>query len=93
MAQNQRSASLMFVNLNSTATRDTRHETLRQDRSSTRDHGPVPRRHLGPGTAGSNNPGTVTPQPDPLTEKGPIPYFSHGISVDQSLWGARCRSR
>jgi hypothetical protein len=27
----------------------------------------------------------VTPQPDPLTEKGPIPYFSHGIGVDQEL--------
>ena len=27
-----------------------------------------------------------------LAEKGPIPYFSHGIGVDQSLWGARCRS-
>ena len=32
---------------------------------------------VGPGTA----------QPDPLTEKGPIPYFSHGIGVDQSLSG------
>ena len=45
---------------------------------------------VGPGTAGSSNPGTaVTPQPDPLTEKGPIPYFSHGIGVDQSLSGGQ----
>ena len=34
---------------------------------------------VGPGTA----------QPDPLTEKGPIPYFSHGIGVDQSLSGGQ----
>jgi len=34
---------------------------------------------VGPGTA----------QPDPLTEKGPIPYFSHGIGGDQSLWGGQ----
>ena len=44
---------------------------------------------VGPGIAGSSNPGTVTPQPDPLTEKGPIPYFGHGIGVDQSLWGGQ----
>ena len=42
---------------------------------------------VGPGTAGSST--AVTPQPDPLTEKGPIPYFSHGIGVDQSLWGGQ----
>ena len=28
----------------------------------------------------------VTPQPNPLAEKGPIPYLSHGIGVDQSLF-------
>jgi hypothetical protein len=31
----------------------------------------------------------VTPQPNPLAEKGPIPYFSHGIGVDQSPWGGQ----
>ena len=34
---------------------------------------------VGPGTA----------QPDPLTEKGPIPYFSDGIGVDQTPWGGQ----
>ena len=28
----------------------------------------------------------MTAQPNPLAEKGPIPYFSHGIGVDQSLF-------
>ena len=47
---------------------------------------------VGPGTAGSIGSGSatvVTPQPDPLTEKGPIPYYSHGIGVDQGPWGGQ----
>jgi hypothetical protein len=39
------------------------------------------------GSSGSAT--ALTPQPDPLTEKGPIPYLSHGIGVDQSLWGGQ----
>ena len=38
---------------------------------------------------GNGSATAVTPQPDPLAEKGPIPYFSHGIGVDQSLWGGQ----
>ena len=47
---------------------------------------------VGPGAAGSIRSGSamvVTPQPDPLTEKGPIPYFSDGIGVDQSPRGGQ----
>ena len=33
--------------------------------------------------------GPGTAQPDPLTEKGPIPYFSDGIGVDQTPWGGQ----
>jgi hypothetical protein len=31
----------------------------------------------------------VTPQPNPLAEKGPIPYFSPGSGVDPSLRGGQ----
>ena len=41
----------------------------------------------GDGVSGRDT--SVTAQPDPLAEKGPIPYFSHGIGVDRGLSSER----
>jgi hypothetical protein len=38
----------------------------------------------GGGDSDSGSAKAVTPRPNPLYEKGPIPYFSHGIGVDES---------